>query len=159
MVHAVYFNSLFGSLKTTVCTSLVSNIISFHEVLDLAFCLGCHPPPPLDFVGSWGWTFICQPYHLDCAHTHRLFSYLICVTSLLPSVSPCRQPLQWSGAFSCVTLSRLHRHFLLRNPCWFGTANVLFIVVSLLYNLLFIICLLYNFLVICLLYNIVFYFC
>ena len=54
VLHAVYFDSFFSSFKTTVCTPLVSNVVSFHEVLDLIFCLRCHPPPLLDFIGPRG---------------------------------------------------------------------------------------------------------
>ena len=40
VLHAVYLNTFFGPLKTTVCASLVSDVVSLHEVLDFAFCLG-----------------------------------------------------------------------------------------------------------------------
>ena len=70
VLHAVYLDALPGPLEAAVRASLMSDIFPLHEVPDLVFRFGCHPPPLLGFTGSGGGTVICQPYHLDGAHPH-----------------------------------------------------------------------------------------
>ena len=52
VLHAVCLDALSGPLEAAVRASLMSDIFLLHEVPNLVFRFGCHPPPLFDFIGS-----------------------------------------------------------------------------------------------------------